>query len=161
MVKKYTINKPHIVFDIIENEVIVINLKNGNYYNLDKLGAWFWESIEKQISPDFLTDKIASRFNIPEEEVRTDMGIFLSTLLSEKLISEVTEEQYVNSENGSMPTDFEIPGHITGYECPVLRKYSDMQNALMLDPIHEFDERGWPEMNDDLYFREHEDELAN
>jgi hypothetical protein len=27
---------------------------------------------------------------------------------------------------------------------PVLNKYTDMQDLLLLDPIHEVDERGWP-----------------
>ena len=30
------------------------------------------------------------------------------------------------------------------FEKPVLQKYSDMQDLLLLDPIHEVDEMGWP-----------------
>jgi hypothetical protein len=35
-------------------------------------------------------------------------------------------------------------GTLTQFERPVLQKYSDMQDLLLLDPIHEVDETGWP-----------------
>jgi hypothetical protein len=37
------------------------------------------------------------------------------------------------------------PGPIEGkFEAPVLQKYTDMQDLLLLDPIHDTDETGWP-----------------
>ena len=27
---------------------------------------------------------------------------------------------------------------------PTLEKYTDMQDLVLLDPVHEVDERGWP-----------------
>ena len=30
------------------------------------------------------------------------------------------------------------------YESPQLEQYSDMSELLLLDPIHEVDEQGWP-----------------
>ena len=30
------------------------------------------------------------------------------------------------------------------YEAPALAKFTDMQELLLLDPVHEVDEAGWP-----------------
>jgi hypothetical protein len=30
------------------------------------------------------------------------------------------------------------------FSAPVLQKYDDMQDLIMLDPIHEVDDSGWP-----------------
>ena len=30
------------------------------------------------------------------------------------------------------------------YQAPSLEKYSDLQDLLLIDPIHEADESGWP-----------------
>ena len=30
------------------------------------------------------------------------------------------------------------------FEAPVLEKYTDMQTLLLVDPVHEVDDRGWP-----------------
>jgi hypothetical protein len=32
----------------------------------------------------------------------------------------------------------------SGFEPPVLEKFTDMQDLILLDPVHEVDERGWP-----------------
>ena len=35
------------------------------------------------------------------------------------------------------------------FEAPILHKYTDMQDLLLLDPIHEVDEAGWPSVKPD------------
>jgi hypothetical protein len=30
------------------------------------------------------------------------------------------------------------------FQPPTLRKYTDMQDLLLIDPIHEVDDLGWP-----------------
>jgi hypothetical protein len=35
------------------------------------------------------------------------------------------------------------------FVAPVLDKYTDMQELLLLDPIHEVDASGWPKLPDD------------
>ena len=32
----------------------------------------------------------------------------------------------------------------TQFEFPIIEKFTDMQELLLLDPIHEVDEKGWP-----------------
>jgi hypothetical protein len=36
------------------------------------------------------------------------------------------------------------PGTRAPYAAPTLQKHTDMQDLLLLDPIHEVDETGWP-----------------
>ncbi len=36
----------------------------------------------------------------------------------------------------------------TPFQIPVLDVYSDMQDLLLLDPIHDVDETGWPTPKD-------------
>jgi hypothetical protein len=35
------------------------------------------------------------------------------------------------------------------FEPPILRTFEDMQDLLLLDPIHEVDEMGWPNAKKD------------
>jgi len=158
MHRKFRVNTPHIVYDNIEGETILINLKNGNYYNIDKYGSLIWEIIEKGVDIEELTEVIVSFFNLPGDQIKEDIDILISDLLMENLIIPLPEE--VNS-GGIMDIDALnqlIKARLSDFSCPVLKKYSDMRDALMLDPIHEVDDRGWPTMNDDLYFREQSDE---
>lgn len=156
MKRKYKVNSPHIVFDVIEGEVILINLKNGNYYNIEKNGAVVWEIIHKGCDVEDFVRIVSDKFSLNYPQVQKDMEVFISSLAMETLIV-----PFEDAENDSLH-DAEIlrlvEERLEEYSPPVLNKYSDMRDALMLDPIHEVDERGWPVMNDELYFREQNDE---
>ena len=44
--------------------------------------------------------------------------------------------------------DWELPGGPPAskpdFQEPALQKYTDMEDLLLLDPIHEVDDTGWP-----------------
>jgi hypothetical protein len=51
-----------------------------------------------------------------------------------------------SSRNGQpLPADV-LPA---AFVAPVLHKHTDMQDLLLLDPIHEVDETGWPSVKKD------------
>jgi hypothetical protein len=63
---------------------------------------------------------------------------FMDRLLAENLIQVDTLEE---------PLPAAIPAQLTYpdiFTAPALEKYNDMQDLLLLDPIHETDEQGWP-----------------
>ena len=44
----------------------------------------------------------------------------------------------------AMPVEVDPEEERLGYVAPTLQKYSDMQDLLLIDPVHEVDETGWP-----------------
>jgi hypothetical protein len=154
---KLRINTPHIVYDTIEEETIMINLKNGNYYNLDKNGTIVWDIIEKGGDIEIYIRTITKIFNLPAEQTKKDIEIFISSLIMENLLVPLPSDVVVNSSFTQEAIEVLIRKKLPSYIIPLVNKYSDMRDALMLDPIHEVDERGWPTMNEDLFYREHED----
>lgn len=161
MKRAFRINTPHIVYDFIEEETILINLKNGNYYNIDKYGSVIWEILAKSGDIDLFIDVVTQLFHLPDEQTKADIGVLITDLLAENLIVPLKVEEIPQIPMKIDSIKEIISGKLTDFQCPVLNKYSDMRDALMLDPIHEVDERGWPTMNEDLYFRDQEDEKNN
>jgi len=161
MKRAFRINTPHIVYDIIEEETILINLKNGNYYNIDKYGSVIWEILAKSGDIDLFIDVVTQMFHLPAERTKADIGVLITDLLAENLIVPLKVEENSQPPMNENSIKATVSAKMTDFQCPVLNKYSDMRDALMLDPIHEVDERGWPTMNDDLYFRDQESEKKN
>jgi hypothetical protein len=60
---------------------------------------------------------------------------FIERLVEEKILS-LSEEKTPNSLSLSWPAEFSFP---------TLERYDEMKNLLMLDPIHEVNEQGWPQ----------------
>jgi len=156
---RYKINYPHIVHDTIEDETILINLKNGNYYNIENSGTVLWDIIEKGGDVNDSCDLIAKKFKLAPEKIKNDIEIFISNLLMENLLVPLNEKDISSFEIKEM--EVLINEKMKKYAAPVINKYSDMRDALMLDPIHEVDERGWPTMNEDLMFREEAENELN
>ena len=137
------INRPDVVHDIIDGEAVIVNLKSGNYYSLEKVGAEVWNLIAlgKQISQ--IVAAICNRYASQTGEIDQSIKSLIDNLLKENLVVPCNGDSHFNLDaDGQVEPD---QNSIRGkFESPVLQKYTDMQDLLLLDPIHDTDETGWP-----------------
>lgn len=122
----YTINESAVSHELIDGEVIVIHFASGNYYSLTGTAAVLWSALKQQAS----TAELAKLFTSPNE---TEIQTFLDEL--------VVEELLLRSED---PAVFGVNNPPVAYATPELNKYTDMQQLLLADPLHEVDDAGWP-----------------
>lgn len=135
-----TPNRPDIVSEKFEEEYILVSLKNGNYYSLRGTAADVWAVIEEGCTKKGLLDSYQNHFNLTGEEIGALEG-FLKDLIEQDLVQ--TKEAPLKDLN-----PLTISSGST-YEVPVVESYSDMQDLLLLDPIHDVDEEtGWPTQPD-------------
>lgn len=134
----YRIIKPKIVYEILNTEVIAIDFDTGTYYALLHVAKQMWLLIEQEIplnqSAQILSDYYKKNFN----EVLLDLKPFIAELVDKGLIESIDEAAHIQ---GPIP---QIDSHGWGYEPPKLVSYMDIQELLLLDPIHEVVEAGWP-----------------
>lgn len=151
---RFRINKPRVVHETIDNEVVLIDFDTGNYYSLDGVGADVWDLVERGATLRQIFEAMACRYDGDHGNVGAAVQQFMAELLRENLIVTGTTEV----EN----TQDLAPGDETGqqvekprFRAPFLQKYSDMQELLLLDPIHEVDETGWPGVPPDVPVIDH------
>jgi hypothetical protein len=138
----FRINAPRVVYQTIDNETIIIDFDNGAYYSAEGAGAEIWEGIAQHLSLEQIVRAVTRQYAGAEQEIRNGVGQFVDTLQRESLIlplDEAPAEPRAVLEKGmneGIPSPAFLP--------PRLRKYTDMQDLLLLDPIHEVDNQGWP-----------------
>lgn len=121
----------------VDDEVIAINLRTGAYFSLRDTAADAWELLAGGASVDETSRLIAARYHADAATVLDDLGPFVARLLDEQLIAEAADP-------AQTPSSLD-PAHPNGpYRVPRLEKYEDMEELLLLDPIHEVDAEGWP-----------------
>lgn len=133
------VNHPHIIHEIIDGEAILVNLENGSYYSTDQVGAAVWDQIERGAPVAAIRAQVLSAYNGDPSEIGTAVDALLQQLLDERLVipSETAAPDPV-----STPA---APVEKSAFVTPVLRKYTEMEDLLLLDPIHDVDESGWPQ----------------
>ncbi len=141
----YAVNSPQVVSEAIDGEVVIVNLELGNYYSLLGAGACIWAGIERrQPTADILAD-LEQRFDGATEELEAALRSFLCELNDEKLIVTVPISDSVDESGSNGTPDAPGTSEKQPFVAPKLDKYTDMQDLLLLDPIHEVDdEKGWP-----------------
>jgi len=118
--------------------VIIINLNSGAYYSSDGAGEQIWQSLAHQVSPQEIVDYLCSLYPDEESAIRRDVPAFVQQLQGEDLIHENGATSRAAAEEGAW-------ANRPAYASPVLHKYTDFEDLLKLDPIHEVHEAGgWP-----------------
>lgn len=134
--KAYRIIQPKIVYEVLNTEVIAIDFDTGTYYALLHVAKQVWLLIEQQTPLDTIVQVISSYYKQNPSEVLSDVEQLIAQLLENGLIESVDCPV-----QGPIP---QIDSHGFGYEPPKLVSYMDIQDLLLLDPIHEVVETGWP-----------------
>jgi hypothetical protein len=80
-------NTPHVVYETIDGETIIMDLRTGNYYSIEWPGVFIWEYLAAGGNIE----------NIVNEDTRLEANKryfqhFVNILLQESLLIEVTEE---------------------------------------------------------------------
>ena len=140
---RFRINSPIVVNEVFDDEVIIINLDSGNYYSLDSAGVDIWNFIGIGATVGEISGGVACRYKGDCLEIENGVGQLLEELQREELIVPV-QTQDPETGKAAMPVEVNPEAERLDYSAPTLQKYSDMQDLLLLDPIHEVDETGWP-----------------
>ena len=145
--QRFRVNTPTVTHETIDGEAVIINLDSGNYYSLVDVGSFVWGLIEKGASQSDVRNVVLQSYQGNDSDV--DRGV-------EELLAQLQQENLIVPVDGTGTLDLaqlELPsnnGHEKpSFNPPLLHKYSDMQELLLLDPIHDVDDAGWPKPNPD------------
>jgi hypothetical protein len=144
MLAYFSIKRPEVVDETIDGETVIVNLENGVYYSLRKSGVDVWNLIEAGANLEELTGLLIDRYDGSPEVVRKAISELLVALQQEGLVQTSSTTRTVSQTPQALKK-----GAKERFEPPLLEKYSDMQELLLLDPIHEVDEEGWPHKEED------------
>lgn len=134
------VNTQKVAHQLIDGEVIIIDFDTGAYYSTDETGAEVWGWIARGASLPQIIGSMTQRYSGDHATIASEVSRFVDELASEALITSLPGAA-VDGDTGPMPgTATDRPA----FEAPVLCKYTDMEDLLLSDPIHEVGESGWP-----------------
>src|SRR2546426_3422603 len=80
------LNEQEVAAKVIDGEAIIINLANGIYYSMDKVGALIWETLAEGHSLAEVTVAVLARYDIPQEQAEADVQKLAAELVQGNLL---------------------------------------------------------------------------
>jgi hypothetical protein len=137
MAQRFRPNSPPIIQETIDQETIMVNLETGSYYSLNPVGTYIWSGLESGADLDEIVGDLARTFAADPAVAASDVGAFVERLVDEALIVPREDDSPLTRSRAEIVA-------AAAYEAPTLDHYTDMQELLLLDPVHEVDATGWP-----------------
>jgi len=119
-------------------ETVILNLESGCYYSVQATGNAIWELVCGGTSDAGIQRQVRQSYAGSSEAIVDATTAFLDQIVAEGLV-DVTETAEAGDQAAPGPVE-SAPDFVP----PLLQKYTDMEEMLLLDPIHEVDEHGWP-----------------
>lgn len=131
---RYRINAPTVASKVIEGEAVLIHFTSGNYYSTDQTGAAIVDRLDGRTVAE-VAEALSQMYEGDADAIAEAVSGFVDRLGTEGLVVETEAEPA-----GPLPEATPAGPFV----APDLQRYADLQDLLVLDPIHDTDEAGWP-----------------
>jgi hypothetical protein len=142
----YEVNRPMVSAELFDGETVIIHFDTGNYYSLDAFGSIVWQAIEQRLDLDTLTEILKNHLATSEETVSARVEKTVRELIKEELVRPGTTSADSDPAEKLDLSSLE-PGKLSD-DAGALVKFDDLQEMLLMDPIHDVDEAGWPHVRE-------------
>lgn len=132
----YQPNRANVVYDTIDGEVLAIRSDTGTYYSMTGPAATAWSAVVSGKPVDEIAAAVADHHGVEADTVAEGIAAFYQLLTDETLLvaaDGTTEDLALPAETAGTP-----------WSAPAFEKYTDMEDLLLFDPIHEVQPSGWP-----------------
>lgn len=133
---RFQLNAHDVIQETVDGEALIIHTPSGTYYSVEGTGEQVWNALLAGYTPA----EIAEHFSA---HAAAD-----TTGAVEDFTRQLQEEGLLLPSDATAPAGPLAPA-VGPFATPVLQKFTDMQELLLVDPIHEVDPQvGWPARNE-------------
>lgn len=135
---QYKINRPRVIHEAFDDEVVIVNFEDGSYFSLNPPGMLVWAALDEGRSVEEVADALAAHYQAERTQIEPALAALIQDMSAARLILPA---------EGERPAPPPLPppqAPRKPFDPPRLSRYTDMQELLLLDPVHEVDDTGWP-----------------
>jgi hypothetical protein len=77
---------PNMVAADVGEQVLILHLKNGQYFGLDEVGAKIWQLLQEPVTVMEIERNLLEEYDVEPEQCRREVRQLLSGLIEEGLV---------------------------------------------------------------------------
>jgi hypothetical protein len=136
---RFRINTPTVIEQTVDDETLIVHLERGHYFSLRGSAQEIWSALVAGTPTDHLVAGLAARYTATDDAITAAVEAFCKELLADQLVVADSDPAPAEARGPSPEAREALP-----FQPPVLTRYTDIEDMLLIDPIHEVDETGWP-----------------
>jgi len=135
----FIVDADNVSWEQVGGEVIAIQLSTGRYYNMVDTATAIWLFLSNGASIDSLAMRLRQLYK-DESLVLSGLEDFVSECIKTSLLVPTDKEKLGREE---LFLDLKCDA----WSAPKLNEYVDLQDLILVDPIHDVQESGWPNLD--------------
>jgi hypothetical protein len=136
MTSRYRSNAPRFVDETVDGEALIMDMVKGTYYSCVDSSAYVWNLLHRGVPVDDVVSDLVARYSLSETDAQRDVDAFVQSL--------VAEEMLVESDGPGAADGTPEPVAPNEYTTLALERFTDLADLILLDPVHDVTEAGWP-----------------
>jgi hypothetical protein len=136
---RYRVNAPQVISETVGGETIIVNLATGHYFSLQGTAVDIWQGVERGEAAESIVLELEQRYEAGDGEI----GAAVQKLLDDFAAAELLVAD-ANGAGTVATASSQDVGERVPFVAPSVSTFTDMQDIILLDPVHEVDTRGWP-----------------
>jgi hypothetical protein len=138
---RFTVPNPPIASESFGDEAVIVNLEQGTYYSVRGTAYATWSLVSTGVAIGTIVGELAASYDAPTADIEAAVAALLAEMEHEGLIVRADGD----ASSAQLGPEPPVPRSKHRFERPVLEKFTDVQDLLALDPIHDVDGTGWPQ----------------
>jgi hypothetical protein len=86
MLKKTKESESRLIWRIVDDEALIVDLESGGFFSLDRVGTEVWTGLQDGLDLAQIVDAIAGKYGVDEQTVQRDVSDLLEELSREGLM---------------------------------------------------------------------------
>jgi len=133
----YRVRADGIASETIQGETVVLDLATGAYFSLSAAASVAWLMLQSGSSKPAMAAALKQHYEGGDAAIDAATDAFVAALLQEGVIETVPDA----AAEAAAPAPATSRAPFPGLD---IQRYTDIQELLLIDPVHEVDDRGWP-----------------
>jgi hypothetical protein len=140
--RNFSIKSDSVSLERLDGEVIIISFKTGQFYSAKGSGADVLSMIKAGLPSQQIIQMLSAHYSTFEYE-HSGLDVFIASLINVEIIQESIENR--ESETFQLPNDLAR----SLWSKPELMTHDEIHGLLLVDPIHETNDEGWPKLKNE------------
>ena len=141
--RRFGVPADRVAADVVDDEVVIVDLETGSYFTTEGAGCDVWRLLAAGVSVGETVATLGRRYT-DGDAIPGYVEALVDAFTGRGLLVPVETTTTPEVDLGPVQGLLAPLGDPAPFAARDLVSFDDMQSLLLLDPVHDVEDRGWP-----------------